>query len=277
MRGQIIATRNQTKEIVRYERQAQIRELLSEVENGIVRVLDAPFSDTDETLGMALTHDSFFDQCSQEGTAESHAIEILMQSAFPYVRLLSELYLLDVGVLDPLSEKYSEEQIIERDTGSSAAAFWLSYKMTDVTRSLVRCRPEDYFVFKLIEASTLIRETDFDKYIEPAAAIKWRYDVYKDQIEITNELFLMNNLPFIRINVVNPLEHPFRNVTVRCVASTESEDLDDRLFRIKNLRPEDGEPFSMMTSFASLRRFVLDTIKLTCTVETAIYSGNNYR
>ena len=98
-------TRNQTKEIVRYERQAQIRDLLSEVENGIVRALEAPLSENGEILRKALTHDSFYAQCNQVGTAEYHAIDVLMGSAYPYVRLLSELYLLDVGVLDPLSER----------------------------------------------------------------------------------------------------------------------------------------------------------------------------
>ena len=273
MRGQIIVTRNQTKEIVRYERQAQIRDLLSEVENGIVRALEAPFSENGEILRIALTHDSFYAQCNQVGTAEYHAIDVLMGSAYPYVRLLSELYLLDVGVLDPLSEEHNENEIRDRADGSSAAAFWLSYKMGDVVGSLVRCRPENYFLFKLIEASMLVRQTDFDKYIEPAADIKWRYDAYKDRIELSSELVAQNGVPMIRVGVINRLEHAFHNVTVRCVASTPSEDLENHLLAIEKLNPSNGDSLVMITNFPLLNDVDLDTVTLTCSVETGIYEG----
>ena len=169
--------------------------------------------------------------------------------------------------------QHSEEEIRDRAAGSSAAAFWLSYKMDDLVRSLVRCRPENYFLFKLIEASMLVRQTDFDKYIEPAADIKWRYDAYKDRIELSSELVAQNGAPMITVDVINPVEHAFHNVTVRCVASTASEDLENHLLAIERLDPSNGDSFVMVTNFPLLNDVDLDTVTLTCSVETGIYEG----
>ena len=85
--------------------------------------------------------------------------------------------------------------------------------------SVLRCRPHDFPVSSLINASTLAREADSDGFIEPAADTKWRYDRYKDTIKVSSSVMdTRDNTALVLLQITNPLDRAFRrrHCTVCC-------------------------------------------------------------
>jgi len=266
MREQLVEARKQNIELVRYQRKSDLKRSLAEAEDQMGRMLDLPF-DSNAPLGRVMSQDpSFLDQCRKVGTREHKAINSLMTIAYPYARLLSELYLLDTRVLDPLSDRLSEEQIAVRGAATSADVYWLAQKIADVMKVLESCRPEQTALFRLVRWNSRIEDYEYHRYIIPATDIKYKYDIAKTRIEVAGQLE-MSDVSVVRVELKNHATRPFDRVVVRCLIAKDGRDLSSKLQDVGSV-DVDGK-VDVIIQLPELVGVDLDGAQALCNVDSA--------
>ena len=270
MREQLVEARKQNIELVRHQRKSDLKRSLAEaedqIEDQIGKMLDLPF-DPGASLGRVMSQDSkFLDECRKDGTRPHKAVDSLMTIAYPYARLLSELYLLDTRVLDPLSDSLSEEQIAVSGAATSADVYWLAQKIADVVKVLESCRPDQTALFRLILWNSRIEENEYHRYIIPATDIKYKYDIAKTRIEITGSL-LLSDVPEIKVVLENPASHSFDRVVVRCLVANDGRDIAIKLKDVGAVSAV-GKTEAMI-SLPELTNVDLDGAQTLCKIDSA--------
>lgn len=266
MREQLIETRNQNLELVRSQRKADISRMLGEVEGEMARFLDLPFQEDGGTLGRVMAEEEFLHDCTREDTRAFSAVNRMMNTVYPYVRLLSELYLLDTRVLDPLSDRLSEEHVSERGAATSAEVYWLSNKMVDVMGVLEECRPGQTAVFRLVKWNSQIDDNEYSRYMIPATDIKYKYDVAKTRIAISEDI-VVEDVPKVRVELNNRATRSFERVVVRCLIGKNGRDLASASTSIDNFPSGGGH--SLMVPFPELVAENLDEATVQCNIDSA--------
>ena len=273
MREQVIESRKQNVEIVRYNRKTDLKRFLAEVEDKMNEHLNQPVGRDGTPLWRVMQSSSFVEKCSSPETMEFKAIDGILVTAFPYVRLLSELYLLDTGVLDPLSDSLSEDHVTERGAATSADVYWLATKMASTMRVIQRCRPHMSPIFRLVLWNAHIDINETYRYMIPATDVKYKYDVAKRDIVVTQK-FVSDAQPIVELQLTNAAVRSFSRLVIRClVAKTETElaagkDLASRLHEVRML--EKGETKNIEVPFPELQGRELPDARSVCMVDSAM-------
>lgn len=267
MPEQLVEARKQNIELVRHQRKNDLKRSLAEAEDQIGRMLDLPFG-SDLPLGRVMSQDpNFLAECQKDGTRAHKAVASLMTIVYPYARLLSELYLLDTRVLDPLSDSLSEEQIAVRGAATSADVYWLAQKIVDVVEVLESCRPDQTALFRLVRWNSRIEDNEYHRYIIPATDIKYKYDIAKTRINITENLQL-SDVPEIKIVLENTATRPFDRVVVRCLVTKDGRDIASKLMDVGAVRVV-GKTEAMI-SLSELANVDLEGAQTLCNIDSAL-------
>ena len=273
MREQVTESRKQNVEIVRYNRKTDLKRFLAEVEEEMNEYLNRPVGRDATPLRRVMQSSEFLEKCSNPDTTEYQVIDRILETAFPYVRLLSELYLLDTGVLDPLSDSLSEDHVTERGAATSADVYWLATKMASTMRVVQRCRPHMSPIFRLVLWNAHIDINETYRYMIPATDVKYKYDVAKRDVVVSQE-FISGTQPIVKLQLTNAAVRSFSRLVIRClVAETKTElaagkDLASKLHEVTML--EEGETKDVQIPFPELRGRELPDAQAVCMVDSAM-------
>ena len=247
LRSQLVQTRAQTTELVRFQRSTEIKRALAEIESNI---FDKPYKDKGLSLGEFMSHDAFYQRCDMTKTPEYVAVEDLTDFIHSYAGLLSELYLLDNRVLDPLDDTQSEDWITQHGEEVKADVYWRSLQMSEVVRTLAECRPingrPNYGepLIRLLYWS--IERVDHLRYMIAATDVKYRYDVAAEMLEMS-AILETEGTPMVAITIRNIGDRSFAFVDVRCLIGSNVKDLASKIERVSQL--EAGETKEITITF----------------------------
>lgn len=229
--NQLAEARTQNIELVRHQRKSDMRALLLEAETAMFAIIK-------ESGGLPqLTTSDFLSKCRVANTPENILAKRLLIAAFPYVRYLSELYLLDTLVLEPLSERLSETRVATRGAATSPEVYWRAYKTRPVMKVLEHCHTEpqtgSYALTRLVLWSAMINEDEYLRFSQKATEVKYKYDIAKRQIQLDAELRPEGSQIFVTL--LNRAQHPFEDVMLTCLVSARQRDIHRISHNIANL------------------------------------------
>ena len=247
LQSQLVQTRSQTTELVRFQRSTEIKRALAEIESNI---FDKPYGDTGLSLGEFMNHEAFYQRCDMPETPEHTAVDDLTYFIYPYAGLISELYLLDTRVIDPLDDTQSENWITQHGEEVTADMYWRSLQMSEVVRALAECRPingnPNYGrpLIRLLYWS--LERTDHLRYMIAATDVKYRYDVAAEMLKMSATLET-EGVPTVSITIENHGDRRFAFVDVRCLIGLNVNDLASKIERVSPL--EIGETKEITITF----------------------------
>lgn len=270
MRDQLSETRQQTTELVRYQRATEIGDVLMNIES---QLFGERYESTGLNFDETVRSEGFYARCMLSGTQEYAFVDNVHSMLVPYVAFLSEQYLLATRVLNPLDRTQSEEWISANGDSSPADVYWSSYKMREVIRVIETCRSVERFgnsgnpFLQLMLWS--IQDTSLD-YSMVATDVKFRYAAAEGLLDFTADVEV-NQFPTVKVVVENQGPRAFDFVNIRCLVSADGFDLDSVIKGIQELLPDSKEELSI--EFRNLIVDDYEDVRVDCRVHNLLYEG----
>lgn len=228
---QIAETQEQMVEQVRNQRLSETRRFLKEAEERMYRTAIGYFNNKEAILQLDPS-DDFFEKCKSENSAEQDMISRLHRDALHYVRYLSELYLVDIRALNPLSGELSEEPVSYRGNAESWQLNQLASSAAPIMAIIGRCDPDSYALTRLVDWAQFVDVGAFKKFAKPAAEIKLKYDgarqklrIIDDSIRMMNKKSRLGEAISVAVPILNDTGYQFTNVLVGCAVEIDRQDI----------------------------------------------------
>lgn len=255
----------QIVETVRYQRKSELRALLDDAENSMTTLLNKYRNDRGNTGDKEITPE-FQKQCRAVGTDEYQLAQKLREASVSYVRYLSEFYLLDVRVFDPLSHRMSEEGLTDRDDATSQEVYQYAKKIKPAMDIVWSCTG-DYALTRMAVWNVLINESEFIRFARKATEIKHKYDVAQRSILIRSVELSSDKNPGLVVYIENLSDYAFENVKLLCVVSEENNFRHEKPYEISVLN---SGQMNLKVDIPSLGRLAIGSAETRCEIRTAI-------
>ena len=269
MQKQVSETRTQTLDLARAQRMEVIGDILAEIESTVGMKLDRPVGESADgaviSLARAMSEPSFLEDCQRDGSHARALVDDIADELIPFTRFLSELYLLDLGALDPLTGLPSEQRLQKLGVATSSDVYWRSFKMRDVLDVITKCRGMSA-LDRFIIWNSKIDDTEVNRILKRATALKYRFDVARMLIDLEYNFVLDGEYPTATAKLTNQSSTDFSVVTVECYVSDDDRDLEVRDAHLK-LRANDEEDVAI--EFPDLAIEDLSNIYSGCSVVAA--------
>ena len=269
-------SRRQTVELSRAQRITTISGALREVEKAVFNAIYREFG---LPLSEVIHVDEFRQRCGVDGTSEHSAVSELILILKPYVGLISELYLLEMRVLDPLSGTQSEEWISQNGEMLSGDLYWFSYQMREIMDAVAYCRPEmggygnpllRLMYWNIDEFGGFGLGAEL-KYGLTATEYKFRYDIAANYLALQSASTTQAGITTtVELSVENTGPRIFNYVDIRCLVSTRIVDLDSDVRRISSLMPNETRELTLQFSHPRPRND--EEVIHRCTIHRLEYS-----
>lgn len=268
---QLAEERKQGTELVIHNRKADLRNILVQIEAQMTSILDQTFDSSGDTIANVMGTNWFRTECQEEDrsshVAVHEVVDNMIETAYPYVRYLSELYLLDIRALDPLSGTISEEAVRRRGAATSTEVYWPSYKIADVMRTLETCRPRHFALFQLVHWNSELQPNEFNEFMIRATEIKYKYDIAKRNIEIGARMQFKEHVEVV-VQLRNTSPRTIVSASIYCLIARGMRDVASKSTTVSDLKA--GKERTLRVSFPDLTQPDINGASAQCRVDSAV-------
>ena len=276
-------TEEQTIAIAQNDRIEVIKELLDSEEATIDRFLNQSYGQTGMTLQQAMNSDQFLSECQDRSTPTYQLTDQIVSEMLVYVRLLAELYLVDIRLLDPLSGDFLKRRIVNVGDATSVEALVRARAIARKIGPFIQNCRFSHPLFRLIIWNHEVENSEFDNIIRPATDIKYGYGVARKEIKtkVKDKNLDETDRPSVTVELTNGTNRSFPRVIVECLLYERGREDDSsaQISRIAetNLGISETKELTVMFPSRFLRGIDATKAGVDCDVASAILPGTAHR
>ena len=274
MRQQVVESRRHTVEIVHHNRKTELSGYLSQIGRTLSTMIDSPYGDRGKSFREVMNGDDFIENCGNKDTAEYEFTDKVSYHMISYVRILSELYLLDIKALDPLSDTISEINVTQHHTTTSPTIHSFAIRVNDILTILANCRASMKPLATFVRWNSDIDNREYHRYMIPATDIRYKYGIAKRNIFVNQIELIPDPIPVVKVKLLHSVPRQINDVIVRCLVSldgTTSSPPRDLASQDRNVGSlGKNEEREVVIPFPALADQELHNAKANCMIDSAI-------